>query len=304
MTCKWVDHAIITCIAATITIAARNFDAYLQTTVVDDSRDRHDRHGRHGDEGEGNEGDTETDTDTDTTMLQCHHDKPRIVGVEGIIGAGKSTLLDAVKRVMGEQVLIVPERLDLWRALPNTHNHTNHNLLQDYYEDTRTLAIPFQLFVLLTRAEALKNALDRAQSSNGVVKLILTERSPGGDACFVHMLANSGVVPPAWYCMYRYAQGVLDDLVPRADAFIHLNASIATAQQQIRSRARSEEGGVSAEFQTTLMQTIHEWLAREQRRGVRVLTLNSNDVDGLGDTGRVTNADRTVTDTIRSFLGI
>jgi deoxyadenosine/deoxycytidine kinase len=213
---------------------------------------------------------------------------PRVVCVEGILGAGKSTLLRAVKELGGDAVLVVPECVDLWRALPGhstqepldapapTPTPTTFNILELYYADPVHGALPFQVLVLLTRARALRSALKEAAASAGAIKFVFVERSSGGDACFAHVSAQRGLMPPPWLAVYEFARAELDALLPRVDAHVHLDLCVNAATERVEQRSRPEERGVTVEYQRMVEAGLARWLSN-RARDVPVLTLNAKE---------------------------
>ena len=216
--------------------------------------------------------------------LESSETRVRIISIEGIIGAGKSTLLKALKRHMGDSVLVVPECVDLWRALPDAQDPSQtHNLLDAYYQH-RECAIQFQMFVLLTRAEALKKALCEAEKTKSI-RFVLIERSSGGDACFVQLMAKQHIVSHAWASAYEHARGIIDSFLPPVDGYINLDVGTETSIKQIETRGRSEERCVTSDFQNALAEIITRWLAEERDRGLPILHLSADDVRGIGAQG-------------------
>lgn len=205
--------------------------------------------------------------------------RPIIIGVEGLIGAGKSTLLAAMARTLSARVAVIPEKVALWRALPNDDGtraprdgDATHNLLQRYYDDPAKYAVPFQAFALATRVAALDDTLKELQllPPSMMPEVVLVERSPDGDACFATMLHNDGVVDAAWYSAYHYVKRLYARFVPPVDAFIDMNVGVDTAMARLQERARTEEVGVTDVYQRHLFTTLRKWLAAERRP---VLTL-------------------------------
>lgn len=195
--------------------------------------------------------------------------RPAVIAVEGLIGAGKSTLLAGVAaHLPPDEVAIVPEPVDLWRALPPAERVSEdgaagaaaaaagggENLLAAYYAD-RTQAAAFQMVALASRADGV-----RAAARSGA-RFVLTERSVGGDGCFADAL-----LAPAWHAAYGYVRRVLGrDGDLDADGFVHLAVGPAEAQDRIAARGRPEEAGLELSFQVALAQRLAAWLARVDR---------------------------------------
>ena len=198
--------------------------------------------------------------------------RPVILSVEGLIGAGKSTLLSRVKEQLGARVHIVQEGVALWRALPNARKEAGdeekektHNLLASYYAEPDKYAVPFQVFTLATRVQALHEALAHVATLplGEQPEFLLVERSSGGDACFATMLHTDGTIDDAWFSAYTYMRALYARFVPEVDGIIDMDVPVEAAMTRLYTRARGEEVGVSPAYQARLATTIRKWLDAE-----------------------------------------
>lgn len=211
--------------------------------------------------------------------------RPPVLSVEGVIGAGKSTLLGTLREHLGDDVLVVPESVGLWQAMPD--GDATHNLLAEYYRDPGRYAVPFQVLTLATRADALQRAMREVDAMWPWrrPRLVVTERSLDGDAVFADMLRADGAIPPPWYAAYRYMHALYGRLAPDADGVVDMGVPPEVATRRLRERNRSEEAGVDDAYQRRLHASMERWLEGERRPVLRLSAAvweGSHRDDGVG----------------------
>src|SRR4030042_5915953 len=85
----------------------------------------------------------------------------RIVFLEGNISSGKSTTIQQLKN-LGYDVFEEP--LDVWQK---SYVHENgKDILTLFYEDMAKWAFPFEVIVMMTRYNRIKDALEHVVSKN------------------------------------------------------------------------------------------------------------------------------------------
>eukprot|EP00898_Chlorokybus_atmophyticus_P006035 jgi/Chlat1/6432/Chrsp45S05946 len=174
------------------------------------------------------------------------------ISVEGNIGVGKSTLLRLAQasKDLGSAVVLCPEPIEHWQNV----NGTGQNMLDAFYKDPHRYSYLFQSYVFITRFLQHHSAA-QAHGKPGTVRLL--ERSVFTDrAIFQAAAAETGMMTKLEVAAYDFwfdsVVSVLPNLVP--DAFVYMRATPSVCHQRLKSRARSEEVGVTLDY----LQLIHE----------------------------------------------
>jgi deoxyadenosine/deoxycytidine kinase len=157
-----------------------------------------------------------------------------IVFISGNIGAGKSTIIDSFK---------ASNATDKWMFLTEPATEwTTSGLLGAMYDGSLTPG-EFQLMALVTRVTSLLQFVD--------TPLIMAERSPWEDA---HVFATN-TLSGIHQVNYDYVHDRLMKLwdpSPAEVVHIILEVDPDVALSRIATRARSGEGGITAEYLCTL----------------------------------------------------
>lgn len=178
--------------------------------------------------------------------------------IEGNIGAGKSTFLQTVTNGhegLRERAQVSPEPVHEWQNLH--HNDKKHNLLQEYYQDPKKAAFPFQTLILYTRVEQEKNS----RATNKEFRLL--ERSVFSDRMvFVRTIYESKWIDDKQLAVYDRGFSLFVDgerhLKP--DGFIYLRTNPATCHRRIQRRQRSEENEIDERYLAGLHDKHEDWL--------------------------------------------
>jgi deoxyadenosine/deoxycytidine kinase len=181
---------------------------------------------------------------------------PKVVVVDGLIAAGKSTLISnclAPKlREKGFVVVEVLEPVELWKS---------SGLLQKFYDDPSRYGFQFQTFVFHTRVRACQNAVKEAKAQGITPDIYLLERSVFDDRMFMLMLLESGNIQQHEYDTYMDLWTMRRENMPfDIDLFIYLKPSVDETMKRLHVRNRSEESGVSREYQEGLQRKHDEFL--------------------------------------------
>jgi deoxyadenosine/deoxycytidine kinase len=176
----------------------------------------------------------------------------RIYHLEGVIGAGKSTLLQRINQY--PDVMIIQEPVDQWAEL-----------LGLFYSDPARYAFAFQVQVLKTRVQAIREGIRGCSDS---ITTILVERWPSTDKeLFAQPLYEQGLISSEDWVKYQeiYNQVILD--LPKAQA-IYLQVPVSIASSRIIQRNRPGES-VSLSYLNALHQRHEEW-AKHSPQVIRI----------------------------------
>lgn len=217
--------------------------------------------------------------------------KPVIISIEAAIGTGKSSLLRLLERTLGRdgKWLVVQEPVEEWQKIGG-----KHNLLEAYYGAQERYAFSFQTNCVLSRIRGLQHVLEHASAN---VEVIVLERCWASDRnTFGEMLRRQKKINELEWALYDEWYTFAVENAPQIDGHVYLDANTETCMSRLRRRDRSEECGVTEEYQRELIECHETWLSglEDQERVCR-LDVNS---EFIADTE---NADRVVTQ-IASFI--
>ncbi len=175
-----------------------------------------------------------------------------IISLDGNIGAGKSTLLEAIRKDMPE-VEVVQEPVGEWEQLRDANGKS---LLQLFYEDKKRWSYTFQNCAILTRLNAIKQAL-----ANTTKKVLITERSVLTDRfVFAQMLRDSGDLNKLeWELYLKWFDTFATELPLKG--VIHVTTGVKCSTDRIKERGREGEASIPVEYLTALDAQHHKWLA-------------------------------------------
>jgi deoxyadenosine/deoxycytidine kinase len=182
---------------------------------------------------------------------------PLIVSVEAAIGSGKSSLLKVLEGTIGAGGgwVVVQELVDQWRCIGG-----QHNLLEAYYTDQERHAFSFQVNCVLSRIKSLQEALNAAPES---AEVVILERCWHSDRnTFGLMLHETGKISDLEWAVYEDYYQFATESAPAVDGHIYLVAGTETCMDRLRRRNRSEEAGVTADYQARLVQCHEDWLRK------------------------------------------
>eukprot|EP00441_Pelagodinium_beii_P016095 CAMPEP_0197651988 /NCGR_PEP_ID=MMETSP1338-20131121/34177_1 /TAXON_ID=43686 ORGANISM="Pelagodinium beii, Strain RCC1491" /NCGR_SAMPLE_ID=MMETSP1338 /ASSEMBLY_ACC=CAM_ASM_000754 /LENGTH=279 /DNA_ID=CAMNT_0043226767 /DNA_START=30 /DNA_END=869 /DNA_ORIENTATION=+ len=195
--------------------------------------------------------------------------KPLLLSVEAIIGAGKSTLLEALDA--REDIVVVREPVDLW-----TQQRGNETLLSRYYGDQKSNAFMFETYAMMSRVQALQDAMSLVRPDT---RAVVMERSwLSSRYCFGENSKTLGHLDDLEFSLY-------DDLFtwgrsswPELDGAIFIDVSVPVAQGRVAIRGRTAESAIPCDYQTALVERHRAWLQGEGSASFHgaVLTLDGN----------------------------
>lgn len=174
--------------------------------------------------------------------------------IDGLIGAGKTTLLRNIAEKY-PNIAVGFEPINEWI------NYYGTNTLEEFYKNTQTNALGFQLVVLDTILNIQKELLSRNS------EIYIQDRYPLSGLKIFTPLLN---LP---YYQYKAFENITNHLpIKKPDIRIYLKCNISTAQNRLKIRNRSEESGVTDEYQTKLLEQLEKWAYSDNN----VITLNGD----------------------------
>jgi deoxyadenosine/deoxycytidine kinase len=201
---------------------------------------------------------------------------PILVSLEGNIGSGKSTILAAISKRMdaaidGARVTVLQEPVDRWSST---------GMLQAYYNDPKRNGFAFQMFVMLSRVEQWQKL--RSKGGGVAAAAVLSERCIASDfELFGQPMRNAGIIDDVQWTTYsawtEHIRSNCDGA--EAAAVIYLRVSPEVSIRRITTRGRPGEEAIDGAYIEMLHAAHEQWIARLQRDGARILTLDG-DKDG------------------------
>ncbi len=216
--------------------------------------------------------------------------RPVVVSVEAAIGTGKSSLLRLLQNTLGSngKWIVVQEPVDQWQSVGG-----EHNLLEAYYADQSRFAFSFQTNCVLSRITAVQKALDTVDDH---VEVVILERCWASDRnTFAEMLKARNKISPMEWALYDEWYNFACRNAPIIDGHLYLECSTDTCMARLRKRDRTEEVGVTEDYQRELIDRHETWLASLPTATVCRIPV---DQDFINDAARSV----AVLDTIQAFV--
>lgn len=179
-----------------------------------------------------------------------------VVVVDAVIGAGKTTIirkcLIPTLTKKGWRITEVREPVDKWKE---------NGRLDLFYKDPARRGFQFQTVAFHDRVREAQEKFHRYKHSTDV---FLLERSIFTDVLFTKMLYESGTIDKTEYEDYLNLWKMWEEVMPfKPDLFIYLKPDLDVCMERLKERNRSEETGVSLEYQRKLEEKHQEFLGDE-----------------------------------------
>jgi deoxyadenosine/deoxycytidine kinase len=199
-----------------------------------------------------------------------------LIGIAGNIGAGKTTLTDWLARRLS------------WD--PHYESVADNPFLQDFYGDMPRWAFHLQIYFLQSR---YADHLRLCEGERGAVQ----DRTIWEDVeIFARNLYQMGHISEReWLTYYRLFHNMCQFL-RKPDLLIYLKASVPTLQERIRTRGRSYEQGIEADYLQRLNLLYEGWIGRI--RDIPVIVVDADHLDIHSDRGKM----RQLLDSVESEL--
>lgn len=177
------------------------------------------------------------------------------IAVEGLIGAGKTTL---AKRLAAE-----------WGAETVLEEFADNPFLPRFYEDPARHAFSLELSFLAQRYHQLKRVGERSLFHPATV----ADYSIGKSLVFA-----SVTLVPDEHALFRDLYTIMYGGLPKPELLVYLHLPMETVRQRIRSRGRSYEQQISAEYLEQLQERYLDHLRKIDGGRVLVVDLQGHDL--------------------------
>ena len=210
------------------------------------------------------------------TIINDNNNPRTFITIDGVIGAGKTTLIRLlIDKYASNGITAHPiyEPVDAWMET---------GVLDYFYRDIKKNSYEFQTYTFITRIErVIREVLE-----NPTADVYLLERSIHTDRnIFVELLKED--LGELRYKMYQDWWHLHQHLLPiNINKWIILDTSLDTSIQRICTRNRSEEAGISVDYQNNLMKKHHEFIEKLRANNENVIVIES----GLMDENFIENA--------------
>lgn len=169
---------------------------------------------------------------------------PKIISVEGNIGVGKSTMLDNIENYINKtnitDIVVMREPIEKWTE----PDENGISILEKFYKDKQKYTFSFQVYVLLTIIDAIKNII----KTNPNCKIIICERSLSASRyVFADMLHAENIFDTTQYNIYcKLYEEIADKYI--AVKTVYLSCPLSTIKERIQKRNRSGEEYVTMDY--------------------------------------------------------
>jgi deoxyadenosine/deoxycytidine kinase len=175
-----------------------------------------------------------------------------LIWVEGIIGCGKSTFARQVGKRLKLRVLEEP-------AEENPY-------LAPFYEDQKTYAFGFQMYMLYQRFAMQQLAAFESTGIGGYQGAIL-DRSLSGDRVFAKMHMQAGNINELDFKTYEMSYSIMCRTLLPPTLLVFLDAQPTTAFKRMQERGRKAEKSVPLDYLIKLREGYQE-LLQEAKKGL------------------------------------
>jgi len=184
----------------------------------------------------------------------------KIISITANIAAGKTTIINALKQKLNDEYVFVEEPVDEWTK----HLCENgKNIFENFYNDPKEWAYPFQLYVYATRMAMLENAI----KNNPNCKFVILERSPDDDRfIFSQILYEKGFISyDQLNCIDSARSLWTNKYKPMIDKILHINTREEICLERLNKRARQgEEDKIPLEYLQAIKKKTIVWLEKEK----------------------------------------
>jgi deoxyadenosine/deoxycytidine kinase len=181
-----------------------------------------------------------------------------IISIESNIGAGKSTLIDFLKDKYHDKnnIVFLAEPVDAWLDIKDKHGT---NMLQLFYDDQKKYSFSFQMMVLITFINRIKQVIENYNSDDKLI--IVVERSlQTSHHVFTKMLYDNGKLEDVEYEIYVkwFAEFAKPYYVNK---IVYINTTCDNCYKRIHKRARAGEELIARSYLKELDQYhVDYWL--------------------------------------------
>jgi deoxyadenosine/deoxycytidine kinase len=176
------------------------------------------------------------------------------IAIEGAIGSGKTSLAKLLHQRLGGKLVL--ERFE------------ENVFLQRFYEDPQRYAFQTQIFFLMMRYKQLQELSQHDLFQDYIITDYIFEK----DKIFAHLNLQDDELQ-----LYDMLVGNIEKALPRPDLVVYLQSSPDRLLQNIRSRGRDFEAGLTKKYVTDLNDAYNYFFFRY--KGAPLLIVNATEID-------------------------
>ena len=178
----------------------------------------------------------------------------RYIAIEGAIGSGKTSLARLLHERLGGRLVL--ERFE------------ENVFLNRFYEDPQRYAFQTQMFFLMTRYKQLQELSQQDLFHEYVVTDYIFEK----DKIFAHLNLQDDELQ-----LYDMLVSNIEKSLPHPDLVVYLQSSPERLLQNIRSRGREFEAGITKKYIKDLNDAYNYFFFRY--KGAPLLIVNATEID-------------------------
>jgi deoxyadenosine/deoxycytidine kinase len=178
----------------------------------------------------------------------------RYIAIEGAIGSGKTSLAKLLHQRLGGKLVL--ERFE------------ENVFLQRFYEDPQRYAFQTQIFFLMTRYKQLQMLGQQDLFQDYFIADYIFEK----DKIFAHLNLQDDELQ-----LYDTLVANIEKSLPKADLVVYLQSSPERLLQNVRSRGREFEAGITKKYIHDLNDAYNYFFFRY--KGAPLLIVNSTEID-------------------------
>jgi deoxyadenosine/deoxycytidine kinase len=197
-----------------------------------------------------------------------------IVSVDAGIAAGKTTflkmLMERVLAIDGKRCIYVLEPVDTWMQV--TPGGEQASIFEMFYRDKTKYGFAFQMLVLQTRFQRLKQLIDDHPDA-----IIICERTPMSDfQVFARMMRDQDFICTHEFEVYKkWYTLALELLKPDIRGIVYLRADPVVCATRVALRNRKGEEGIDIEYLQLVHDQHEDWLMNKELP-IPLCVINSN----------------------------
>jgi deoxyguanosine kinase len=180
------------------------------------------------------------------------------ITIEGNIGAGKTTLAQLLSKHYNARLIL--------------EEFADNPFLPKFYENQKQYAFPLELFFMAERYKQLKDLLH----TQDLFKTVTIS-----DYLFTKCLLFAKVNLPAdEFRLYQTLFDIIHQHLVKPEILIYLHAPISKLQQNIKTRNRSYEQGISDDYLFSIQETYTQYI---KQHNIKTLFVDASNADFIGN---------------------
>lgn len=193
-----------------------------------------------------------------------------LISIDGNIGSGKSYLLNKLRS--NPDYVFIDEPLSFWQSLIEN----GKSILELFYEDKMRWSYTFQNCALISRFNAIENAIKK----NPDKKIFICERCLETDKnIFAKMLYDDKYLTEIEYKLYNTWLALVNKNTIKLGGIIYVNTDPELSLERIKQRMRSGENKIDINYLEKLDKYHKEWIKSIEKDKIPVLSISSDEID-------------------------